>query len=545
MKRLIPVLLLIGLGCPREAVAENIALGKPYEWSTPPRYGTCTDDGDTTQLTDGITSGADWGIASTVGWVHQGRVEVTIDLGSPQPIDRVAFVAAGGGLADVFFPAVAAVLTSDDGDAWYVAGAVGSGALVQDRSKSYARTFETGSLAASGRYVRLVFQAEERYLFLDEIEIHSADAGAPRGNPLTGEDLEALIKRCLTARWVAGEWPGFRRQIAVLVAPEQAEIPAAIATQLELIDARVARVDVSDGDEVETLRRAYTRLRAEAARASHGARVHVQRAYPWGDYRGDTLPLIDGGLPADLDLTMWQDEYETAAWAATNLTDAPVRLSMSISALTDAAGREHSWKDRLWRRNGVAVPCRLGHRVMDALPLLGDGQDGEVEIGPGEYGLLWLTIHARDLPAGDYRAEVRVEAAPGDVLLKSPLSLTIAPLRMPPADGRALAAYNWEQLTGWNQPPEAAADLRAHGVNTFMLHPVALPVPTFDVERARLESVDFGPLDAALARCDSQPRMHGVFWGGNPSFWGLDLASANGAEMFRQFIRAWAAHLEA
>jgi hypothetical protein len=39
--------------------------------------------------------------------------------------------------------------------------------------------------------------------------------------------------------------------------------------------------------------------------------------------------------------------------------------------------------------------------------------------------------------------------------------------------------------------------------------------------------------------------MHGVFWGGNPQIWGLDLENETDADMFKQFIRAWAAHLDA
>ena len=78
------------------AAADNIALGKPYEFSTPPLYGTCADDGDLTQLTDGVSATADWTIPETVGWVHKGRVEVTIDLGNTQPVGRVAFVASRG-----------------------------------------------------------------------------------------------------------------------------------------------------------------------------------------------------------------------------------------------------------------------------------------------------------------------------------------------------------------------------------------------------------------------------------------------------------------
>ena len=529
------------------AVAENVAVGKPYEWSTPPGYGLCTDEGDATQLTDGISKDANWTVASTVGWVHKGRVTVTVDLGSAQPIGRVAFVAAGGGHADVFFPAVTVVLISSEGETWHPAGAIGSGTLTQDRSRAYAHRFETGDLRIRGRYVRFVFQAEERFLFLDEIEIHSAEqAPLPSGAPVTEESLAVLLKRGLTARWVAGEWADFREQIVSLAERAGAGAPSDIPGRLEQIDARAARLDVVNPHEVEALRLRYTGLRAEAARVSHGSGVRVQRVDPWGDLRGATFPPTLQALASRVDLLMWQDEYETTAWTVTNLGREETRVSVGVSPLQDEKGVTHPWTGRLWLRCGMANPTRVGYRVVDALPLLdaGEGHRAVLDIGAGEYRLLWLTVHAHDLPPGDYRAELRLAAtSSGETLLDSPLALTVAPLRMPPADERALSACTWEYLVGWNQPEEAAENLHAYGVNTFILHPVALPRPRFSNDRTRLESVDFAALDAALARRGKQPRVHGVFWGGDPKFWGLDLESQTGAELFKQFIRAWAAHL--
>ena len=68
------------------AAKQNIALGKTYEWSCPPTYDLCTDQADRAQLTDGISKGAVWVEMSTVGWVHRGRVSVTIDLGASSAI---------------------------------------------------------------------------------------------------------------------------------------------------------------------------------------------------------------------------------------------------------------------------------------------------------------------------------------------------------------------------------------------------------------------------------------------------------------------------
>ena len=71
-----------------KAAGKNIALGKPYTFSSKPNYNLCSDDGDATQLTDGIyTKGYFWTQKSTVGWKEgNGFQHVTIDLGKVSPI---------------------------------------------------------------------------------------------------------------------------------------------------------------------------------------------------------------------------------------------------------------------------------------------------------------------------------------------------------------------------------------------------------------------------------------------------------------------------
>ena len=327
----------------------------------------------------------------------------------------------------MIFPAVTVVLTSADGKSWYAAGAVGSGTRVQDRSKSYSHVFETKDLNRKGRYVRLVFQAEERYLFLDEVEVHSTGtASLPGGEPTTQEALDALLAGGLTARWVAGELLDVRGQTVVLAERAGTAASPGIPARIETIDASAVRLDVSDPDEVEALRLAYTRLRTEAARPLYGAELHIQRMDPWADYRGSAFPPALHALPLELDLLTWQDAYETAAWSLTNLGDSTARVLITVSPFQDGEGRSLPLAGRVWLRCGLAVPTRVGHRVVDALPLLAPGdQKAEMVIEAGEYRLLWLTVRALDLPPGVYRACLRVTAAAsGDVLLEIPSEIS-------------------------------------------------------------------------------------------------------------------------
>ena len=66
---------------------DNLARGKRYTMEPSPNYKYCTDEGDKTQLTDGVyTKGYFWTQKSTVGWSHARHVIITIDLGTVQPI---------------------------------------------------------------------------------------------------------------------------------------------------------------------------------------------------------------------------------------------------------------------------------------------------------------------------------------------------------------------------------------------------------------------------------------------------------------------------
>ena len=87
-------------GLMRTAPGENIALGKPYKLSPGSSYGFSADAGDATQLTDGVYSvGYFWVQKSTVGW-SRGTVQISIDLGEPQPILGLSYNTAAGVAGD-------------------------------------------------------------------------------------------------------------------------------------------------------------------------------------------------------------------------------------------------------------------------------------------------------------------------------------------------------------------------------------------------------------------------------------------------------------
>lgn len=83
---------------------ENVARGKRYTLQPTPGYPHCTDPGDTSQLTDGqYTVGYFWTQKSTVGWVRNQNLVITLDLGEHVPISGLSLNSAAG-IAGVKWP---------------------------------------------------------------------------------------------------------------------------------------------------------------------------------------------------------------------------------------------------------------------------------------------------------------------------------------------------------------------------------------------------------------------------------------------------------
>lgn len=520
---------------------ENLALGKHYELSPAPNYSQCTDPGDATQLTDGKTFGAGWTQASTVGWAHHPRPRITFDLGAIHPLSAIRLHTVGGGAADVFFPAVTAILLSDNGTDFSLAGVIGSGMLDQERGvKSYAHILEVTELRARARYVRLVFQTDERYLFLDEIEVLAGPEGAAvkPGESMTEVALDTVIKTGLAARWVASEWKDICKQITTFAGDR-------LKPAVEALDDRMWKLDLLDPRAGAAVLEEALRLRGEAARPLFGSTVLCYPLDPCSDLRGSHFPMSRPESGASTNLSLWQDEVESAAFCVVNLTNQPQRLKVRVSTLKDKTGKPVSWEKRLWLRHARPVPTRLGYRVMDALTLLGKGERNEAQLmlPAGEIAVVWLTVYSLDLPSGRYRSQLEVApVASAKPALALPLTLTVVPLRMPREERMSLRSYHWDEMQGRNVPLGAADDMRAHGVNVFMLHPVALPRPVLNAERTKLESVDFTELDKGLELAQNPP-LHGVFWGGPfPNLFQFDKPGEQ--ELFKQWIRTWVRHLQ-
>jgi len=167
----------------------NVALGKPCRFSANPNYRLTKDTHDELDLTDGAFTRMNddriWFSSNAVGFTRSTvGVNILIDLGTVQPIERVVVRALGGGEqgGSLTFPRELRLLVSDDGVTYYEAGQLTKLVLADRDSGGRSDVFrypEDGicytaplaftNLRTRGRFIGLRIFGDKDYLFLDEI----------------------------------------------------------------------------------------------------------------------------------------------------------------------------------------------------------------------------------------------------------------------------------------------------------------------------------------------------------------------------------------
>ena len=170
------ILCLALLGSTARAAGENIALHRPYTFSTAPNYSLCTDPCDITQLTDGELSGGHT-TTECVGWSARGPVSITIDLGTFAPIEGFGLKVGGAYTR----PAFVHMWVSTDGNTFSYAGELLSttwddglpeGGNLRGQSGGVP-FYQDHSQMHAGRYVKFTLFGGSGYIFTDELEVYA------------------------------------------------------------------------------------------------------------------------------------------------------------------------------------------------------------------------------------------------------------------------------------------------------------------------------------------------------------------------------------
>ncbi|MEA3400780.1 MAG: hypothetical protein U9R79_05975, partial [Armatimonadota bacterium] len=524
---------------------ENVALGKSYTFSEPPRYSLTFDDGDATQLTDGRhTVGYFWAQKTSVGWSLRRPLTITIDLEESVPITGLSYNTAAGA-AGVGWPAMIFILTSEDGKSFQYHGeliALSAEHGLPAPQRYTIHRYYTDRLRAAGRYLRLVICPGSQYCFCDEIEVYRGDfpmAQARAGEPI--ESTEQLVEdrrlygivgvRCMY------DIQDLRQRIARAGVPDglKADLNARLDRLAdEVRSMRVGDIDFWRGLPYNELHARIYAVNAPLRRAQGSRRLSI-----WQSNRWDMLEPMGtpSGGSGRVEVLAMRGEYRSAAFNISNFGDQPAlaRVGISLEGIDTDVVTVHEVQYVQTQERAV---------VANALPVADTDREGRARI-PVPAGMtkqVWLTVHPVDVPPGRYQGEIVIDIA--TETLRVPLRVEVAPLEMPRPP---VSLFCWDYVGDrvsyapeFQRPKLMAENLEAHFADVPWANPGVVPWPadgSFDAEGHITQPMDFGALDRWIDRFPNA-RTYCMFahFGGSGSFRGL----ARGTDRWHVALGEWA-----
>ncbi len=536
----------------------NLALGKPHTLSPAPNYRYCTEEGDATQLTDGEHSvGYFWVQEATVGWSNTSKVDITIDLGSAQPIKGCSYNTAAG-VAGVAWPALVYILVSDDGETWHPAGDLVArsakfGLPAADRYSSHR--FVADDLALHGRYFRLLIAPSGSYTFCDEIEVYEGPA------ELMTAELEPPVQDpaevVLSERVVASVRQRLLKDIATFrQEADQAGISNETKAWAEDEAARLAAEAQKPMGPFDVMWRAIHPL-TDTHAGIYRARARVKRELGapefavWQKCRWDMLDPMElpaeGAKAPELSVAMLQGEYRSEAFNLTNMGDEEATFWIWIDGVPGAPAPTYVTVHQVeWVETQSGIP------VADALPIAPEGgKMSAVRVPSGMTRQVWLTFHPADLPAGTHQGSLSVVSNPDiggpQVDVAVPLRLRVYPREMPERLSCSLGMWDYSCVRAYDltegNVDEAIANMLSHRLNTPWLHGGCAPWPKgFDADGNLTEELDFSRFDGWLADW-ADAANYAAFLHVGSSLAGVPMTDERFPACVATWMHAWVDHL--
>lgn len=487
------------------SAGQNLALNKNYTFGAKPNYHLCTDKSDEIQLTDGRTLGSRWTNKSTVGWQSiEPAVEIVIDLGKKSAIDEVRIHTIGGGFAEVEFPEFIIVLLSDDGKRFGFAGLISSKNLSDVRAYAYrgvSRTMSIGNINASGRYVKLVIRPDWRYVFLDEIEVFGDSFSnvkniKPKSNLEIFHSSEKLLSKVEDYLHLSEMITATDKAVKENRLHVPSHLSKKMLSELEnlALKTKPSTNRFYSDDELLDIKRQIGRARAIIYKAIYEKPFICLPANPMKMVFEKDMVLCES--TREINIKLWQNEYESAAFNIVNCSDEAMTMGVSISPLLDpAGGRVDSSKVITIRRARYLKGSTVGS-IADALAL----QTEPFILQPGEQTQIWLTIFNPKLKAGVHKAQIAVwakcEKNKNLPIETIPITIGIQKYKFP--QNVALHTCNWAYYEVASSK-EMAEDLCNHHINVYTVPPQDLPFLRFSSDRPGvIRKPDFTKLDNAL-----------------------------------------------
>ncbi|NQT86445.1 hypothetical protein HQ560_06745 [bacterium] len=524
----------------------NIALGKPYTM-TRPSYRLCTDAGDKTQLTDGVTTkGYFWTQKTTVGWGKGAPVFITIDLGAVHAIGGLSFGTAAG-VAGVHWPTALMVFVSDDGTRWFPAGdlvELSDSGPSPPEGKFAPHVFRTRRLRTRGRYVQLACVPTGPFLFVDEIEVYEGEAPLLT-RPHTGQPIADVPQRVDTLQLTRLLKAQLRRDLAAVTEDIDAlavkgDLPERAAILWRRIDdlAPVPPEGFRAVLPMTALERDIFRCQAAVWRAQKKPLLRIWKTHRWD-------PLAPSQEPADatspaLSIAAMRGEWRSDTLNLTNAGDSPLHVRIAIEGLPGGTNPPYVTirkVEHVGTRHFVSVAAALP-------PATRDDKGWLLDVPSGMTRQVWVSVHPTDAPAGTYVGSVVVQDG-ARVSARVPLSLRIFPMRFPDQTALQLGGWSYTNVErGRGVTPEnreaLVALLREYGVNTPWATKQALPTGGYNAAGNLVKPPDTANFDAWVKQWPGAQRYLVFLAVGDYN--SLDSAFAGsevGTPLFAKKVGAW------
>lgn len=296
--------------------------------------------------------------------------------------------------------------------------------------------------------------------------------------------------------------------------------------EMYLDDVSITEVDLSKEAVLAGWRRAF-------AKADY---VCWEKTSPWDKL--DALQVAPKSLRqcSRIRLAMGADEYESASFVITNLSDVDRKFSIGLGD-SDLA---------LTLRQAMWITSHPGIEVNDALPLL----DGPLNVPSGQSREVWLTVQSAGVEPGDHRVKISV-TSPGLRGSTIELKARIYPVTLP--EDKPIYTYYWDEWVPEGRLPDlnraAMMDLKRHYANTVSTHPWAVPPINCDASGKLIPN--YKNLDAALENYQTlNPRMILFWWYASANIEkrsypkGMEYMSDGWKALFREWLTDWVRHLK-
>lgn len=533
-------------------LGQNVALGCSYTLNPIPKYSYCTGSSDATDLTDGVftnTRYTFWKQQSTVGWsvaLQSTGAQVTIDLGTDQPIEGLAFHTAAGS-AGVNWPTTIAVLVSTDGVNFYDGGELVSLSAehgLPELSGYTIRSYWTDRLATHGRYVCIAAVAYP-YLFCDEIEVYRGRdemlSQSYQGNPIT--DLTAYLtsseQHAMKVRRIVLDAQNVKQQVDAT-----AQLTPAQKSQLDQELTGCIQQAIYDNPSqivlpMDPLHAQVYAVQAAVWRAQGVANLSAwATSSAWDQIVPTDSPL--GKSSASINVSMMQNEFRGAAFNLSNASADDLDVSLTFAGLLGGLDPSYvsvqvaEWTDtQSGIPNLAALPDVSFDSVQNAFV---------IHVPSGMTRQVWLTFHPTgDVSPGTYTGSVVVDGgAVGTVNV--PVQLRVSTQTFSTQPSLSLGAFDYTDIVPYREVTASNRDafialLHEHFVDTPWGHYGG----TEAAMRKVLNPTDFSGFDQWIARWPDA-RQYLIFLSVGTSFGGYQMGTTEFNNVVKTWISAYVAH---